>query len=110
VLDISLKEMSINRRSLTLASEEYVAAVERIQQEVGVTNVDDKQNKIGVPIADVLRAIRFLNMQRKEQDYPMDDNGQHGFQAMTPEGLILYPSTDQALPERRGKGGNERQL
>ncbi len=77
-----LKEMSINVGSLALASEEYVALVERIQQEVGLTKVDDKQNKVDVPIADVLRAICYLNMQRKEQDYPMNGNGQHGFQAM----------------------------
>jgi hypothetical protein len=30
-LNTTLKEMSINIRSLTLASEEYVAAVEKIQ-------------------------------------------------------------------------------
>jgi hypothetical protein len=66
VLNTSLKEMSINIRSLTFASEEYVAVVEKIQQEVGLTKVDDMQNKFDVPIADMLRANRCLNMQRKE--------------------------------------------
>ena len=36
------KEMTINIRSLDFASEEYVAAVEKVQQEV--TKVEDKQN------------------------------------------------------------------
>ena len=88
--------MSINIRSLTFGSEEYVAAVERIQQEVGLTKVDDKQNKIDVPIADVLRAIRYLNMQRKEQDYPMDGSGQHGFHSMRPEAFYSTPASLQA--------------
>jgi hypothetical protein len=58
--------------------------------------VDDKDNKIDVPIADVLRAISYLKMQQKEQDYPMDGNGQHGFQAMRPEDLYSTPALLQA--------------
>jgi hypothetical protein len=84
--------MSINIRSLTFASEEYVTAVERIQQEVGLTKVDDKQNIIDMPIANMLRAIHYLNMQWKEQDYPMDCNGRHGFQAMRQEDLYSTPA------------------
>ncbi len=41
---------------------------------MGLTKVEDKQleNKIDVPIAKVLRGIRYLDMQEKEQDYPME--------------------------------------
>jgi hypothetical protein len=88
--------MFINIQSLKFGLEKYVAAVEKIQQEVGLTNVDDKQNKIDLPIADVLRAIRYRNMQRKEQDYPMDCNGQHGFQSMRLEDLYSSPASLQA--------------
>jgi hypothetical protein len=38
--------MSINIRSLKFALEEYVAVVEKIKQEVGLTMVEDKQNRI----------------------------------------------------------------
>ena len=87
------KEMPINIRSLDFESEEYVAAVEKVQQEVGLTKVEDKQNKIDLPIADILRAIRYLDMQRNEKDYPMDGNGQHGFQSMRPEDLYATPAS-----------------
>ncbi len=53
-LNTLLKEMSFNiLRSLKFALEEYVATVEKIQLEVGLTKVDDKQNlkQINVPIA-----------------------------------------------------------
>ena len=79
--------MPINIRSLDFESEEYVAAVEKVQQEVGLTKVEDKQNKIDLPIADILRAIRYLDMQRNEKDDLMDGNGQHGFQSMRQEDL-----------------------
>ncbi len=70
--------------------------MEKIQLEVGLTEVDDKQNKINVPIACVLRAICYLNMQRKEQDYPMDCNGQHRLQSMRPEAFYSTPASLQA--------------
>jgi hypothetical protein len=67
-----------------------------IELEVGLTKVDDKQNNINVPIACVLRAIRYLNMQQMEQDYRMDCNGQHGFQSMRPEAFYSTPASLQA--------------
>jgi hypothetical protein len=84
-LNTSLKEMSINIRSLTFASGNVLLRWRKSSRKWARQRwLTSKTNLMCQLPTDVLRAIRYLNMQQKELNYQMDDNGQHGFQSMRP--------------------------